>query len=86
MPGCCCSAAARAEWRCCFAHPGGPFWKHKDAGAWTVPKGIAEAGEDLLAAASRECAEETGLRPDGPFLELGNIRQKAGKMVHVCGV
>jgi len=65
-----------------LAHPGGPFWAHKDIGAWTIPKGLAETGENLLSAARRECAEETGLRPEGPFLELGSIRQKAGKVVH----
>jgi predicted NUDIX family NTP pyrophosphohydrolase len=65
-----------------LAHPGGPFWANRDAGAWTVPKGLAEPGEDLLAAARREFAEETGLRPEGPFLPLGSVRQKAGKTVH----
>jgi predicted NUDIX family NTP pyrophosphohydrolase len=65
-----------------LAHPGGPFWANKDAGAWTVPKGLAESGEDLLAAARREFAEETGLRPEGPFVPLGSVRQKAGKVVH----
>jgi predicted NUDIX family NTP pyrophosphohydrolase len=65
-----------------LAHPGGPFWKGRDAGAWTIPKGIAEPGEDLLAAACREFEEETGLRPKGPFTPLGAIRQKAGKVVH----
>jgi predicted NUDIX family NTP pyrophosphohydrolase len=65
-----------------LAHPGGPFWKTRDAGAWTIPKGIAEPGEDLLAAACREFEEETGLHPRGPFTPLGAIRQKAGKVVH----
>src|SRR3954467_15414607 len=65
-----------------LAHPGGPFWANKDAGAWTVPKGLVEPGEDLLAAARREFAEETGLRPAGAFLPLGSVRQKAGKTVH----
>ena len=65
-----------------LAHPGGPFWRHREDGAWTIPKGVAEAGEDLLAAACREFEEETGVRPTGPFLELGSIRQKAGKVVH----
>jgi predicted NUDIX family NTP pyrophosphohydrolase len=65
-----------------LAHPGGPFWASRDTGAWTIPKGLAEAGEDLLSAARREFAEETGLRPDGPFLPLGDIRQKGGKVVH----
>jgi predicted NUDIX family NTP pyrophosphohydrolase len=65
-----------------LAHPGGPFWKSRDAGAWTIPKGLAEPGEDLLAAACREFEEETGLPPTGPFLSLGAVRQKAGKVVH----
>jgi predicted NUDIX family NTP pyrophosphohydrolase len=65
-----------------LAHPGGPFWASKDAGAWTIPKGLAEADEELLAAARREFAEETGLRPEGPFLPLGHVRQKSGKVVH----
>ncbi|MDQ3222627.1 MAG: NUDIX domain-containing protein [Gemmatimonadota bacterium] len=65
-----------------LAHPGGPFWHNRDAGAWTIPKGVAEAGEDTFAAACREFAEETGVRPIGPFLPLGSIRQKAGKLVH----
>jgi predicted NUDIX family NTP pyrophosphohydrolase len=65
-----------------LAHPGGPFWAGRDAGAWTIPKGLVATGEDLLAAARREFAEETGLRPEGPFLPLGSVRQKAGKVVH----
>jgi predicted NUDIX family NTP pyrophosphohydrolase len=65
-----------------LAHPGGPFWKGRDPGAWTIPKGLAEAGEDLLAAACREFEEETGIKPQPPFLSLGSIRQKAGKLVH----
>lgn len=65
-----------------LAHPGGPFWHNRDAGAWTIPKGVAEPGEDTLAAARREFEEETGIRPFGPFLPLGSIRQKAGKLVH----
>jgi predicted NUDIX family NTP pyrophosphohydrolase len=65
-----------------LAHPGGPFWRQREDGAWTIPKGVAEAGEDLLAAACREFEEETGVRPTGPFLALGSIRQKAGKVVH----
>jgi predicted NUDIX family NTP pyrophosphohydrolase len=65
-----------------LAHPGGPFWTHKDAGAWTIPKGVIEPGEDPLAAARREFEEETGVTPTGPFLPLGSIRQKAGKEIH----
>jgi predicted NUDIX family NTP pyrophosphohydrolase len=65
-----------------LAHPGGPFWANRDTGAWTVPKGVVEAGEDLLGAARREFGEETGLHLDGPFLPLGSVRQKGGKVVH----
>ncbi|MFL5462080.1 MAG: NUDIX domain-containing protein [Gemmatimonadales bacterium] len=65
-----------------LAHPGGPYWKTRDAGAWTLPKGVAEAGEDLLFTAQREFQEETGIRPEGPFISLGAVRQKAGKIVH----
>jgi len=65
-----------------LAHPGGPFWAGRDEGAWTIPKGLVEEGEDALAAARREFQEETGIVPDPPFLPLGSIRQKAGKTVH----
>ena len=65
-----------------LAHPGGPFWSNRDAGAWTIPKGVPEPGEDLLTAACREFEEETGVHALGPFLSLGSIRQKAGKVVH----
>jgi predicted NUDIX family NTP pyrophosphohydrolase len=65
-----------------LAHPGGPFWAHRDAGAWTIPKGVPAAGEDLLDTARREFTEETGATAEGPFLPLGSVRQKAGKTVH----
>ncbi len=65
-----------------LAHPGGPFWKNKDAGAWTIPKGVVDAGEEPLAAARRGFREETGIRASGPFVALGSIRQRAGKTVH----
>ncbi len=65
-----------------LAHPGGPFWRDRDAGAWTIPKGVVDEGEELLAAACREFEEETGIRPTGPLLPLGSVRQKAGKVVH----
>jgi predicted NUDIX family NTP pyrophosphohydrolase len=65
-----------------LAHPGGPFWARRDDGAWTIPKGLVAESEDLLAAAQREFTEETGVAPSGPFLALGAIRQKAGKVVH----
>jgi predicted NUDIX family NTP pyrophosphohydrolase len=65
-----------------LAHPGGQFWKMRDLGAWTVRKGLVERGEDPLRAAIREFEEETSVRPEGPFLPLGSVRQKAGKLVH----
>jgi predicted NUDIX family NTP pyrophosphohydrolase len=65
-----------------LAHPGGPFWQYRDAGAWTIPKGEPNPEEDLLAAARREFEEETGIVPREPFLPLGSVRQKAGKVVH----
>jgi predicted NUDIX family NTP pyrophosphohydrolase len=65
-----------------LAHPGGPFWKNKDAGAWTIPKGLVDENEDLLDAARREFLEETAIEPVGPFHELGTVRQKAGKLIH----
>src|SRR5436190_1037143 len=65
-----------------LAHPGGPFWKHRDAGAWTIPKGEIQDGEDPLAAAMREFEEEIGLKPSGSFVELTPIQQKGGKIVH----
>jgi predicted NUDIX family NTP pyrophosphohydrolase len=70
-----------------LVHPGGPLWKKRDAGAWTIPKGLADAGEDLLAAARREFAEETGsAAPDGDYLALGTVRLKSGKIVHAWAV
>jgi predicted NUDIX family NTP pyrophosphohydrolase len=65
-----------------LAHPGGPFWAKKDAGAWTIPKGLVEDNEDPLAAAQREFHEETSIRPTGPYLELGKVQQKSGKIIH----
>jgi len=65
-----------------LVHPGGPFWAKKDLGAWTIPKGELEDGEDELATAQREFEEETGIRPAGPFHPLGSVKQKSGKVVH----
>ncbi len=65
-----------------LAHPGGPFWAKKDAGAWTIPKGLAEPGADLLATAQREFTEETNLAAVGEFIALVPVREKNGKVVH----
>lgn len=65
-----------------LAHPGGPFFRNKDAGAWTIPKGELEENEDPLAAARREFAEEIGPAPPGPFLMLTSVKQRGGKVVH----
>src|SRR5213079_2761459 len=65
-----------------LAHPGGPFFKNKDEGAWTIPKGEPDEGEDLLETAKREFAEETGIAPAGPFTALTSVKQKGGKVVH----
>jgi predicted NUDIX family NTP pyrophosphohydrolase len=65
-----------------LAHPGGPFWKNKDDGIWTIPKGEAADGEDLLARAQTEFEEEVGTKPSGNFVPLGSIKQKGGKTVH----
>jgi predicted NUDIX family NTP pyrophosphohydrolase len=66
-----------------LAHPGGPFWSKRDSGAWTVPKGAVNPEEDYLSAARREFEEEIGFSPGGPFIPLGFVRQKAGKVIHV---
>lgn len=65
-----------------LVHPGGPFWKNRDDGAWSIPKGEIDAGEDPLAAAKRELAEETGVVVEGALLPLTPVRQRAGKLVH----
>lgn len=64
-----------------LAHPGGPYFRDRDVGVWTIPKGEIDADEDPLQAAIREFREETGLAPKGPFLEVGTITQKGGKRV-----
>jgi predicted NUDIX family NTP pyrophosphohydrolase len=64
-----------------LVHMGGPYWARKDAGAWTIPKGGVEPGEDLLDTAKREFTEETGLTASGEFVELGSVKQKSGKIV-----
>lgn len=65
-----------------IAHPGGPLWARKDDGAWSIPKGLVEPDEDLLAAARREFAEELGSpAPDGPVIDLGDVTLKSRKVV-----
>ncbi len=69
-----------------LVHPGGPFFARKDAGAWTIPKGGANDSEDGLSTAIREFAEETGTLLSGDFIELGTVKQKAGKIVQAWAV
>lgn len=70
-----------------LVHPGGPFFAKKDAGVWTIPKGMPNEGEDLLECAKREFREETSFEPGvGPYLPLGSIKQKGGKTVHAWAV
>jgi predicted NUDIX family NTP pyrophosphohydrolase len=65
-----------------LVHPGGPFWAKKDAGAWSIPKGEYDDGEDARAAALREFAEELGTpAPEGDLVDLGEVRQRSGKTV-----
>jgi predicted NUDIX family NTP pyrophosphohydrolase len=72
----------RPELEVLLAHPGGPFWAKKDAGAWTIPKGLVERGDDLVTAARREFTEETNLVAAGDMVELAPVTQKSGKLVH----
>ncbi len=65
-----------------LVHPGGPIWAKRDAGAWSIPKGEPETGEDPLTAARREFAEELGRGVNGKFIPLSPVRQPGGKVVH----
>lgn len=65
-----------------LVHPGGPFYRNKDLGAWSIPKGEVEPGEELLTAAQREFEEETAIKPQGPYLPLSPIQLKGGKTVY----
>jgi len=69
-----------------LVHPGGPFWQKKDEGAWSIPKGEYGEGEEPLAAARREFAEETGQAIDGDFVKIGDYRQPGGKLVSAWAV
>ncbi|HWX75997.1 MAG TPA: NUDIX domain-containing protein [Candidatus Acidoferrales bacterium] len=69
-----------------LVHPGGPFWIKKDDGAWSIPKGEIEEGEDHLHAAKREFREETGFSLDGNFIALAPLKQRGGKIVHAWAV
>src|SRR6266511_2961903 len=69
-----------------LVHPGGPFWANKDLGAWSIPKGEYAPGEDALAVAVREFAEETGVEPEGEFRPLGEVVQRGGKKVRAWAV
>jgi predicted NUDIX family NTP pyrophosphohydrolase len=70
-----------------LVHPGGPMWAKRDLGAWSIPKGEYEPGEDALAAAAREFEEELGTEaPAGPLTDLGEVKQKSGKIVSAWAV
>jgi predicted NUDIX family NTP pyrophosphohydrolase len=69
-----------------LVHPGGPFWRNKDNGAWSIPKGEIAEGEDAAVAARREFQEETGCDLSGPLEPVGDIRQRGGKRVTAFAV
>ncbi|ATE66137.1 NUDIX domain-containing protein [Rhizorhabdus dicambivorans] len=80
-------------WRVCegamevlLVHPGGPYWRNKDAGAWQIPKGMIEPGEDAASAALREAQEELGAALEGALVPLGEIRQAGGKIVEAFAI
>jgi len=77
--------AHNGELQVLLVHPGGPFWTRKDEGAWFIPKGELSVDEDPLAAARREFEEETGMKPEGPFIPLGAVKHKSGKIVQAWG-
>jgi predicted NUDIX family NTP pyrophosphohydrolase len=69
-----------------LVHPGGPYWRNKDAGAWQIPKGLIEPGEEPAVAAFREAEEELGMAIEGATAPLGEIRQAGGKIVEAFAV
>jgi len=80
-------APAGSEIEVLLVHPGGPFWRNKDEGAWTIPKGEFDEREEPLEAAKREFKEELGSpAPDGDYFSLGSIKQKGGKTVQAWAV
>ena len=72
----------KSEFEFFLIHPGGPFYKSKNEGVWSISKGLPDEGEDLLLAAQREFLEETGIAPSPPFIPLGTARTKSGKLIH----
>ncbi len=68
-----------------LAHPGGPFFLHRDEGVWTIPKGKAAKGEDLLSRAKIEFEEEVGIAPAGKWMEIGSIKQKGRQGCYTSG-
>src|SRR5450631_3791306 len=72
---------SKADLEVFLVHPGGPFWKRKDTGAWSIPKGEYLDDEDPLSAAKREFEEETGVSIHGNFIPLGAVKQAGGKVV-----
>lgn len=77
---------ANAEILFFIAHPGGPFWKNKDVGAWSIPKGEFTSDENAFDAAIREFKEETGIVPKGNFIELTPVKLKSGKIIYAWAV
>jgi predicted NUDIX family NTP pyrophosphohydrolase len=69
-----------------LAHPGGPFWRGKDLGAWTIPKGEYDEDEDPLTAARREFREEMGWEPAGEFAPLTPLKQPSGKVISAWAI
>lgn len=69
-----------------LVHPGGPFWKNKDDGAWTIPKGEFTDGEEALDAAKREFREETGMKVNGKSIPLSPVKQKSGKWIYAWAI
>lgn len=77
---------AAGGWEVMLVHPGGPYWARKDIGAWSIPKGEIEAGEEALAAARREFEEETGASVSGEFVPLPPVKLRSGKVIHAWAV